>query len=124
MKCTGKFFSLTFLHRNKCFHCFSLPGILVPASEFPVHVPVPNKYARIPVPAIYPGTGSAQPLSEENNALEKHVEEVFPQEVKVKSAPDRLEAKDGDGIVEGVLCRHVHQPPAQAIVREYQEHLK
>ena len=62
MKCTGKFFSLTFLHRNKCFHCFSLPGILVPASEFPVHVPVPNKYARIPVPANYPGTGSAQPL--------------------------------------------------------------
>ena len=58
----GKFFSLAFLHRNKLVHCFSLPGIPVPASEFPVHVPVPNKYARIPVPANYPGTGSAQPL--------------------------------------------------------------
>ena len=40
-----------------------MPGIPVPVSEFPVHVPVPNKYARIPVPAIYPGTGSAQPLN-------------------------------------------------------------
>ena len=39
MKCTGKNKSLLFLHRNKCVHCFSLPGIPVPASEFPVHVP-------------------------------------------------------------------------------------
>ena len=62
MKCTGKKISLVFLHRNKFVHWVSLPGIPVPVSEFPVHVPVPNKYARIPVPANYPGTGSAQPL--------------------------------------------------------------
>ena len=54
--------SLAFLHRNKFVHCFSLPGIPVPVSEFPVHVPVQNKYARIPVTVNYPGTGSAQPL--------------------------------------------------------------
>ena len=62
MKCTGKNISLLFLHRNNFFHWVSLPGIPVPVSEFPVHVPVQNKYARIPVPASYPGTGSAQPL--------------------------------------------------------------
>ena len=63
MKCTGKKISLVFLHRNKFVHWVSLPGILVPVSKFPVHVPVQNKYARIPVPANYPGTGSAQPLA-------------------------------------------------------------
>ena len=54
--------SLAFLHRNKFVHWVSLPGNPVPVSEFPVHVPVPNKYARIPVPANIPGTGSTQPL--------------------------------------------------------------
>ena len=62
MKCTGKKISLLFLHRNKFVHWVSLPGIPVPVSEFSVHVPVQNKYARIPVPANHPGTGSAQPL--------------------------------------------------------------
>ena len=54
--------SLAFFQRNKFVHYFSLPGIPVPVSKFPVHVPVLNKHARIPVPAKIPGTGSAQPL--------------------------------------------------------------
>ena len=55
--------SLTLIHRRrKKFLCFSLPGIPVLVSEFPVHVHVPKKNARIPVPATIAGTGSAQPL--------------------------------------------------------------
>ena len=55
--------NLTLILKIKFVHCFSLPGIPVPVSKIPVHVPVPNKYARIPVPAKIPGTGCAQPLN-------------------------------------------------------------
>ena len=50
---------------------FFLPGIPIPVSEFPVHVPVPKKYARIPVSAKIPGSGSTQPLVYEGIVLKK-----------------------------------------------------